>query len=221
MLAGEKEIFSFPNIHRLTISLHCLQELKDFGRLAGGFVAFCNIDKSRRSGFIEYSSRYDAHKAVSDLNGQKLGDKVVTLSMLAVREFFTHTTSPTHASLPQDNENIRPTRRRSRSPPRICIYDRYNTHSSPEALEFTHPYDNDSHCVRGRSAYTPRSYQSFDTSNTEPLLDHIDPYTNRYVTSHQTVAAGEISHAYDEFEFHLRDRDVYDSRPYDSRWAYT
>ncbi|KAF7352872.1 Serine/arginine-rich splicing factor 6 [Mycena venus] len=52
----------------------CWQELKDFGRLAGGAVAFCDLDPSRNGrGFIEYLSREDAEEAVQKLDGQRLG----------------------------------------------------------------------------------------------------------------------------------------------------
>ncbi|KAJ6515993.1 hypothetical protein C8R45DRAFT_958322 [Mycena sanguinolenta] len=59
----------------------CRQELKDFGRLAGGAVAFCDLDPTRDGrGFIEYFSREDAEEAVEMLNGQKLGGGVVRVS---------------------------------------------------------------------------------------------------------------------------------------------
>ncbi|KAJ7276300.1 hypothetical protein B0H12DRAFT_14286 [Mycena haematopus] len=59
----------------------CWQELKDFGRLAGGAVAFCDLDPARNGcGFIEYFSREDAEEAIELLNGQKLGGGVVRVS---------------------------------------------------------------------------------------------------------------------------------------------
>ncbi|KAF9534818.1 hypothetical protein CPB83DRAFT_888779 [Crepidotus variabilis] len=52
----------------------CWQELKDFGRLSGSLVAFCDIDKAvKERGFIEYFSREDAKRAERVLNGKKLG----------------------------------------------------------------------------------------------------------------------------------------------------
>ncbi|KAJ7937146.1 hypothetical protein B0H13DRAFT_200310 [Mycena leptocephala] len=59
----------------------CWQELKDFGRLAGGHVAYCNLDRDRKGcGFIEYLSREDAEEAIRKLNGQKLGGRAVGVS---------------------------------------------------------------------------------------------------------------------------------------------
>ncbi|KAK7061638.1 hypothetical protein R3P38DRAFT_666660 [Favolaschia claudopus] len=59
----------------------CWQELKDFGRLAGGDVAFCNLDPSRNGhGFIEYFCWEDAEEAIRMLNGQKLGGCAVRVS---------------------------------------------------------------------------------------------------------------------------------------------
>ncbi|KAL1740392.1 hypothetical protein HDZ31DRAFT_47594 [Schizophyllum fasciatum] len=59
----------------------CWQQLKDFGRLAGGLVAFCDIDKSKRSrGFIEYRSLEEALDAVESLSGKNLGGQQVQLS---------------------------------------------------------------------------------------------------------------------------------------------
>ncbi|KAF9469102.1 hypothetical protein BDZ94DRAFT_570073 [Collybia nuda] len=59
------------------------QELKDFGRISGALVAYCDLDKKRRGrGFIEYFSREDAHRAIRDLDGRLLGGKPVTVSGL-------------------------------------------------------------------------------------------------------------------------------------------
>ncbi|KAJ7179221.1 hypothetical protein C8R46DRAFT_1072960 [Mycena filopes] len=59
----------------------CWQELKDFGRLSGGAVAFCNLDRERPgNGFIEYLSQEAADEAISMLNGQRLGGRAVTVS---------------------------------------------------------------------------------------------------------------------------------------------
>ncbi|KAL1681607.1 hypothetical protein EV122DRAFT_205321 [Schizophyllum commune] len=59
----------------------CWQQLKDFGRLAGGLVAFCDIDRLNRTrGFLEYWSMAEALDAISKLDGQELGGQPVQLS---------------------------------------------------------------------------------------------------------------------------------------------
>ncbi|KAJ6509942.1 hypothetical protein C8R47DRAFT_773891 [Mycena vitilis] len=63
----------------------CWQELKDFGRLAGGgHVAYCDLSWNKDgSGFIEYLFPEDAEAAIRKLNGQKLGGRVVSVSAYA------------------------------------------------------------------------------------------------------------------------------------------
>ncbi|KAG7449261.1 uncharacterized protein BT62DRAFT_674131 [Guyanagaster necrorhizus] len=52
----------------------CWQELKDFGRLSGQHVVYCDIDRNNHTrGFIEFSSFDKAEIAVEKLNGQILG----------------------------------------------------------------------------------------------------------------------------------------------------
>ncbi|KAJ7781342.1 hypothetical protein B0H16DRAFT_616703 [Mycena metata] len=64
----------------------CWQELKDFGRLAGGAVAFCNVEREKNGrGFIEYLSSQDANEAIRKLNGQRLGGALVTVSAYRAR----------------------------------------------------------------------------------------------------------------------------------------
>ncbi|TRM68034.1 hypothetical protein BD626DRAFT_626393 [Schizophyllum amplum] len=59
----------------------CWQQLKDFGRLAGGLVAYCDIDRSQRTrGFIEYWSMDEALDAIRKLDGHDLGGQPVSLS---------------------------------------------------------------------------------------------------------------------------------------------
>ncbi|KAF9783035.1 hypothetical protein BJ322DRAFT_1110908 [Thelephora terrestris] len=57
------------------------QELKDFGRLGGGIVAFCDIDQTKHGrGFIEYLSQEDANYAVKTLNGRELCGSIVEVT---------------------------------------------------------------------------------------------------------------------------------------------
>ncbi|OBZ76823.1 hypothetical protein A0H81_04003 [Grifola frondosa] len=59
----------------------CWQELKDFARMAGGVVSFCDVDKSQRGrGFIDYLTPEDAERAVKELNGKELLGNTVYLS---------------------------------------------------------------------------------------------------------------------------------------------
>lgn len=54
------------------------QELKDFGRLTGCLVAYCDLDRGRNGrGFIEYFTRKDAEKAIRTLDGRRLLGKEV------------------------------------------------------------------------------------------------------------------------------------------------
>ncbi|KAJ3484347.1 hypothetical protein NLI96_g5716 [Meripilus lineatus] len=71
----------FPVIVHPLSRVTCWQELKDFGRLAGGVVAFCDVDKVRSRGFIEYLSREDAERAVAELSGRELNGSLVTLTL--------------------------------------------------------------------------------------------------------------------------------------------
>ncbi|KAJ7068174.1 hypothetical protein C8F01DRAFT_1246712 [Mycena amicta] len=58
------------------------QELKDFARLSGGFVAFCDVEQGNTGrGFIEYHTQKDAETALKTLNGRKLGGLPVRLSV--------------------------------------------------------------------------------------------------------------------------------------------
>ena len=83
------------------------QELKDFGRLAGGTVAFCDIDKTNRKrgcvggkptlalvdsrdySFLEYFTQEDADRAVKDLDGRELLGNIVTLSGYVCIGYYT------------------------------------------------------------------------------------------------------------------------------------
>ncbi|KAF8211209.1 hypothetical protein K438DRAFT_27951 [Mycena galopus ATCC 62051] len=73
----------------------CWQELKDFGRLAGGAVAFCDLDPSGSGcGFIEYFSREDAEEAIELLNGQTLAGGVVRVSVSRTARHRSRSRSP-------------------------------------------------------------------------------------------------------------------------------
>ncbi|KAJ7047466.1 hypothetical protein C8F04DRAFT_9050 [Mycena alexandri] len=73
----------------------CWQELKDFGRLAGGAVAFCNLEREKNGrGFIEYLSLQDANEAIRMLNGQRLGGGTVTVSAYRTTRRTSRSRSP-------------------------------------------------------------------------------------------------------------------------------
>ncbi|KAJ7228760.1 hypothetical protein GGX14DRAFT_614869 [Mycena pura] len=68
-------------IKSLARLIYWYKELKDFGRLAGGFVAYCDLERNINGrGFIEYFSREDAEEAIRKLNGQMLGGRAVNVS---------------------------------------------------------------------------------------------------------------------------------------------
>ncbi|KAF9568961.1 hypothetical protein CPC08DRAFT_702083 [Agrocybe pediades] len=57
------------------------QELKDFGRLSGMMVAYCDLDKTQGGkGFIEYFTKEDAAHAVRTLDGKCLGGSRVRVT---------------------------------------------------------------------------------------------------------------------------------------------
>ncbi|KAJ6539251.1 hypothetical protein B0H19DRAFT_350174 [Mycena capillaripes] len=67
-------------VHNIPKSV-CWQELKDFGRLAGGHVAYCDLNRNKNgSGFIEYLFPEDAEDAIRQLNGKRLGGRIITVS---------------------------------------------------------------------------------------------------------------------------------------------
>ncbi|KAF8812347.1 RNA-binding domain-containing protein [Phlegmacium glaucopus] len=62
------------------------QELKDFGRLSGRLVAYCDLDRTQRGrGFIEYFTKQDAERAVRFLDGRHLSGKRVRVTDYEVR----------------------------------------------------------------------------------------------------------------------------------------
>ncbi|TCD67685.1 hypothetical protein EIP91_012051 [Steccherinum ochraceum] len=65
------------NLHRST----CWQELKDFGKLPGLTVAYCDIDKNERNrGFLEYHTAEDSERAIRELSGRVLNGSTVYLT---------------------------------------------------------------------------------------------------------------------------------------------
>ncbi|KAI0684628.1 hypothetical protein BC835DRAFT_614268 [Cytidiella melzeri] len=59
----------------------CWQELKDFGRLAGGKVVFCDIDqKDLTRGYVEFHTQEDADRLVLEGEGKELLGRQVSLS---------------------------------------------------------------------------------------------------------------------------------------------
>jgi len=102
------------NISRST----CWQELKDFGRVAGGIVAYCDVDKSRQGrGFIEYLSQEDADEATRHLNGRELCGNIVGVAAYNGRYNY--------------HEGSERPRSRSASPRRHSVRER-SPHSSHE-----------------------------------------------------------------------------------------
>ncbi|CAL1701383.1 unnamed protein product [Somion occarium] len=82
----------------------CWQELKDFGRLAGGTVVFCQVDKINRGrGLIEYLTQEDADRAVKELNGRTLHDRVLSLYIHATRRPYDHFRRASPAPIPPKN----------------------------------------------------------------------------------------------------------------------
>ncbi|KAJ7744538.1 hypothetical protein DFH07DRAFT_26922 [Mycena maculata] len=84
----------------------CWQELKDFGRLAGGLVAYCDLDRNKNGrGFIEYLSQEDAEDAIRLLNGQSLGGHTVSVS---VQSTARRRSSRSHSPTRRSHSSMRP-----------------------------------------------------------------------------------------------------------------
>ncbi|KAI0091915.1 hypothetical protein BDY19DRAFT_567582 [Irpex rosettiformis] len=65
----------------------CWQELKDFGRIAGGDPVYCDIDRSDRTrGYLEFYSEDAADQFVKAGNGKELLDNIVELHPLGRRK---------------------------------------------------------------------------------------------------------------------------------------
>ncbi|CAK5275689.1 unnamed protein product, partial [Mycena citricolor] len=110
------------------------QELKDFGRSAGGIVAFCDLIQltesntrpgGNRRGFIEYLLREDAEEAIRTLNGRDLGG-----SPVVVCAPLSQSNGATQHTQIMSSEHSR--RSRSRSPPRW----RAHAHAHPPSTLF-------------------------------------------------------------------------------------
>ncbi|KAK7695474.1 hypothetical protein QCA50_000110 [Cerrena zonata] len=87
----------------------CWQELKDFGRLAGGTVVFCQVDKINRGrGLIEYISQEDANQAVKELNGRVLHGKALSLYIHPDRRPYDHFKRVSPAKSPETQQRYEP-----------------------------------------------------------------------------------------------------------------
>lgn len=87
---ASRSIMRFPVVVTGIPRHVCWQELKDFGRLSGQHVAYCDIERKNRSkGYIEFSSPEEAERAAEKLNGKILGGarvKVFTKKPSYLRE---------------------------------------------------------------------------------------------------------------------------------------
>ncbi|KIK06793.1 hypothetical protein K443DRAFT_251761 [Laccaria amethystina LaAM-08-1] len=119
------------------------QELKDFGRLTGCLVAYCDLDQGRNGrGFIEYFTRKDAEKAIRTLDGRRLlGNEVRVVGWERSRSRTRRGRSRSR-SVPDYHERSR----RSCSPPRR------STRESPRDLYFSNG-DSITTVYEPRSAY--------------------------------------------------------------------
>ncbi|KAF8895928.1 hypothetical protein CPB85DRAFT_207088 [Mucidula mucida] len=101
----------------------CWQELKDFGRLSGKPVVYCDLERKRNGrGFLEFNLLADAEAAVRKLHGRKLdGSKVSVFFPEMEASFRTTSTDDLPQSRPsspprfEDISNTRCYSRRSRS----------------------------------------------------------------------------------------------------------
>ncbi|KAL4241384.1 hypothetical protein ABKN59_000375 [Abortiporus biennis] len=161
----------YPVIVNNMSKLTCWQELKDFGRSAGGVVAFCDIDKrSRGRGFIEYLSEEDAQRAVRELSGQDLNGNIVTVTAYTPRARTSHKA-----------------RERAQSPPTVASrsagYIREAVRRYPNTESFSHT-EHRGHKME--NVYDPRAprltnYSPYDEHPTHGLnhVHRYHPYNSR------------------------------------------
>jgi len=189
----------------------CWQELKDFGRLAGGAVAYCDLDRSRDGrGFIEYLSREDSEDAIKWLDGQKLGGCAVRVSA--------HSRATRRRSRSRSRSPIRrPCRvpdtapKTSDEPPHSCVFptsaSRYSLREIPSD-RFTFPLypDNPAPPVVLPDLYAlSRAVESYQqtvargTVQTYTSTDLTEP-----VKRELGAAAPLVAHDYYDFDAYLR-----------------
>ncbi|KAJ7699988.1 hypothetical protein B0H17DRAFT_273005 [Mycena rosella] len=136
----------------------CWQELKDFGRLSGLPVAYCEVDRLRNGrGFIEYLSRDDAEDAARALNGQKLGGQAVS-----VRAHSSHS-KPRRSS-------------RSRSP------RRRPSHRTHDALETIHAPQ-----ARGRCASQTSAPPYYSLPRSPEIVSSQDTFTSQLYSNESAL----------------------------------
>ncbi|KII94744.1 hypothetical protein PLICRDRAFT_169471 [Plicaturopsis crispa FD-325 SS-3] len=98
------------------------QELKDFGRSSGSYVAFCDLDRNKPGrGFIEYLSQEDADNAVRHLDDTLLGGNIVKVNLRNPKTYDVPYVKDQHAPRHVFHADSR-SRSRSRSPARGRMY---------------------------------------------------------------------------------------------------
>ncbi|KAI0347398.1 hypothetical protein BDW22DRAFT_1481038 [Trametopsis cervina] len=182
----------------------CWQTLKDFGKQAGGEVAFCNINRRNRGhvrGYLEYYTEEDAIRFIEQYNGAILLGNVVRLMWKGRQtlreEHGPPARSPAHSHRSRLSSNSPPMSRsgRSRSRSRSPLSSRRHAHSrgsvssrgSPPLLSaslsrYEHKYSHrardryDDTYKRGRSPLR-RNYmdRAYDDQDRSPLRrDHME-----------------------------------------------
>ncbi|KAK0206509.1 hypothetical protein DFS33DRAFT_1315106 [Desarmillaria ectypa] len=140
----------------------CWQELKDFGRLSGRHVAYCDIDRKNHSkGFIEFSSFEEAELAAEKLDGQTLGGVPVKVS-IKKPSYYREAKEVSHS---RSSSPVR------RHPAYMGMDDRRGAARSPDA----------NRTLPMRYPSPLRSYPSCSSYNTDPgpysprIQDRYDP----------------------------------------------
>ncbi|KDR83848.1 hypothetical protein GALMADRAFT_680663 [Galerina marginata CBS 339.88] len=174
----------------------CWQELKDFGRLSGRPVAYCDLDKTQTGrGFIEYFTCGDARHAVAVLDGQRLGGRGVhVVDHWSFREYRNRSRSrspTTHSTSDLTRNDNRPSRHtgtsrfeRGSSSHRPSLLDQACDYLDAAFPSSTHPinardqnWDKDEYVHRAFvDSETVETVQRVSTSWTAGYQDHCRGY---------------------------------------------
>jgi RNA recognition motif-containing protein len=195
-----------------------VQELKDFGRLAGGHVAYCNLDRDRKGcGFIEYLSREDAEEAIRKLNGQKLGGRAVGVSA--------HSRPPRRRSRSRSPiRRVPETPSKIREEPRSCVFptsaSRYSLRQSPGRLAspdgFTSPLYSDDRALpvvlhpdlytfsKAVESYRTGLFHETTVAQGSALMLQTSSSFNSSESDQHPVTAPGLANNYYDFDAYLR-----------------
>ncbi|KAF9055207.1 hypothetical protein BDZ89DRAFT_10443 [Hymenopellis radicata] len=198
----------------------CWQELKDFGRLSGKPVVYCDLEKKRNGrGFLEFNFLADAEAAVRKLNGRKLGGSKVSVFFPEMEASFgTVSTDDFPRSRPsspprfEDISNTRSYSRRSRSRSPERYSTRYlSSQTSFSSSDPTWPrtpersWTEDPYNLPSHDAYPLDPYRQHDSVRDEDYHRDGRTYYTKEESSTYNCGTAELStYDYDKQYFYSR-----------------